>query len=83
MDFTSLLIQLLVILSLRSAKNFWCMHCTYSNLSLLLNLTLGNDVMMLLCCVSNYKRTGLLLLYNLLGGNYRVCHFLYFRRISR
>ena len=43
------------------------MHCTYSNLRFLLNLTLVNDVRMLLCCVSDYKRTGLLLLYNLLG----------------
>ena len=84
LHFSSLLIRLLVsqILSL-SAKNFWCMHCTYSYLWLLLNLTLGDDIWMLLCCVSDYKRTGLLLLNNLLGRNWLVCHFLYFCRISR
>ena len=78
--FSSLLIQfrLTQILSLRSAKNFGCMHCTYSYLRLLLNLTLGDDIRMLLCCVSNYERAGLLLLDMLLCINWLVYRFLHF-----
>ena len=80
LNFSSLLIRLLVsqILTL-SAKNFWCMHCTYDYLWLLL----GADVCMLLCCISDYERAGLLLLNSLLGRNWLVCHFLYFCRICR